>query len=168
MSTGRPGICRGRLEEENSMTRIVCLAAGAALSLAVAPGQPPQEQSGGKHEQHEHFMQCAKACDDCARICNACATHCAHLVADAKKEHLHTLQTCQDCATACKAASEVAARMGPFAGILCSACAEACKGCGDACAKIADDSMMKQCADECKRCEQACRAMVSHASRLGN
>lgn len=110
----------------------------------------------------EHFLACAKACDDCGRTCDACGAHCAKMVTDGKKEHFTTLQTCQDCATACKAASSIVARRGPFSALMCTACADACKQCGDACDKMKDDPMMKQCADECRKCEKACRDMLKH------
>jgi hypothetical protein len=133
------------------------IATFAALSFVTAADPP-----AGHHD--DHFMQCAKACDDCARSCDACTTHCAKMVADGKKDHLATLATCQDCATACQAASCVTARKGPFAGLMCTACADACKRCGDECEKFKDDPMMKACADECRKCEKACRDMVRHTA----
>jgi len=30
------------------------------------------------------------------------------------------------------------------------------------------ECIVANCADECRKCEKACRAMVGHASRLGN
>ncbi len=115
------------------------------------------------HEfHHGPFMDCAKACDDCARSCDACGAHCASLIADGKKEHMHTLKTCQDCATTCSAASCITARHGPFSDVICQACAEACKRCGDACEKHQDDEMMKKCAEECRKCEKVCREMIKH------
>ncbi len=133
----------------------------AALSFLTAADPP----AAHKHDKHDdHYMQCAKACDDCARECDACSTHCAKMVADGKKAHLVTLATCQDCATFCRAASSIAARKGPFAGLMCTACADACKRCGDECDKFKDDPMMKACADECRKCEKACRDMVRHTA----
>src|SRR5262245_19187868 len=108
------------------------------------------------------FLDCARACDDCARMCEVCGAHCANLVADGKREHVHTLRTCQDCATHCSAASSITARQGPFSDLICQACAEACKRCGDACEKHAHDEIMRKCAEECRKCEKACRAMLKH------
>lgn len=116
----------------------------------------------GAHMQHQHYWDCAKACDDCARMCDACGAHCLHLVAEGRKEHLETARTCQDCSSVCIAAGAVTARSGPFSETICNACADACKRCGDACEKHKDDPMMKNCAAECRKCEQACREMVKH------
>jgi len=136
------------------------LTVAAAFALSADPTAP------GHHD--DHFMACAKACDDCARMCDSCGAHCAKMIADGKKDHLTTLQTCQDCATTCSAASCITARSGPFADLICTACAEACKRCGDACEKHKDDAKMKACADECRKCEKACRDMIkdtSHADK---
>ncbi len=143
------------------MSRLMSFAVLTVLTLGAA-------SLGAEHDHNDHYMQCAKACDDCGRICDACSAHCAKLVADGKKEHLTTLQTCADCATACKAASCIVARKGPFSDIICTACADACKRCGDACEKFKDDPMMKQCADECRKCEKACREMLTHVGQGGN
>lgn len=141
------------------MFRTLSVAATLVVLSFVTAADPP-----AAHKHDDHFMQCAKACDDCARECDACSTHCAKMVADGKKEHLTTLHTCQDCATFCRAASGIAARKGPFAGLMCTACADACKRCGDECEKFKDDPMMKACADECRKCEKACRDMVRHTA----
>ncbi len=135
----------------------------AALSLSAgeARGQGKGEK-GGLHAHHEMFERCAKACNDCQRICDACGTHCAHLIAQGKKEHLKTLRTCQDCASFCATASQIVARGGPFADLICTSCAEACVRCGKACEEHRSDMMMRQCAEECRRCEQACREMLKH------
>lgn len=148
------------------MNRRTLLCLLPLISIAVfsfAPPSPADDKRPDAHQLHHGpFMDCAKACDDCARICDACGAHCAHLIAEGKKEHMHTLRTCQDCATHCSAASCITARHGPFADLICTACAEACKRCGDACAKHTDDEMMKQCAEECRKCEKACREMLKH------
>jgi hypothetical protein len=137
------------------MFRLLTLAVSlTALTLAAPVARP------GHHD--DHFMQCAKACDDCGRICDACAAHCAQMIAEGKKEHLKTLATCADCATACKAASCIVARKGPFSDLICTACADACKRCGDACEQFKDDPMMRHCAEECRKCEKACREMLKH------
>jgi hypothetical protein len=117
----------------------------------------------GAHTAHSEALDhCAKVCNDCQRSCDACATHCAHLVAQGKNEHLRTLQTCQDCATLCVAAAQIVARQGPFTDLVCRSCAEACARCGKACEEHSSDKMMKSCAEECRRCEQACREMLQH------
>lgn len=124
------------------------------------------EAQADAHTAHsEAFDHCAKVCNDCQRSCDACATHCAHLAAQGKREHLRTLQTCQDCATFCAAAAQIVARHGPFSDLICRSCAEACARCGKACEEHSSDKMMKQCADECRRCEQACREMVQHTGQ---
>ncbi len=48
----------------------------------------------------------------------------AHLMHSGQKEHLTTLMTCQDCANFCAAASQIVARGGPFADLICKSCAE--------------------------------------------
>jgi hypothetical protein len=135
------------------------------LALASLAGRSTADDKAVPKEATARFLECAKACHDCARICDACSTHCAHLIAAGKKEHLHTLHTCQDCATTCNAAAAITARAGPFSDAICTACAEACKRCGDACEKHADDAMMKACADECRKCERACREMLKHVEK---
>jgi len=143
------------------MFRLLVLAVPVAALALTAPAAV--QTSRGDHG--EHYMSCAKACDDCGRICDACAAHCVKMVADGKRDHLNTVATCADCAAACKAASCVVARMGPFSDLMCTACADACKRCGDACAQFTGDAMMKRCADECRKCEAACRDMLKHVVR---
>lgn len=117
------------------------------------------------HMEHNEMMQlCAKACSDCQRACDSCATHCSHMLAEGKKEHLATLMTCQDCAAVCSAAAQIVARGGPFSNTICEACEKACADCGKACEKFPDDKHMKACAEECRKCEKACRAMLKHVS----
>jgi hypothetical protein len=120
--------------------------------------------SQGGDEKHTSAMEaCAKACADCQRVCDLCSSHCAHMIAEGKKEHLATLGTCRDCATVCSAAAQIVARKGPFTSIICTSCADACKRCGEECEKYAKDSLMKRCADECRTCEKACRDMLKHS-----
>lgn len=115
------------------------------------------------HMQHHAMMEeCAKACSDCQRACDLCATHCAHMLAEGKKEHATTLATCRDCATICSAAAQIVARGGPFTGIICDLCAKACAHCATACEAFPDDEHMKSCAEECRKCEKACKAMIEH------
>lgn len=116
-----------------------------------------------KHRQHgEQMLACAKACSECQHECDACATHCAHKLAEGKKDHLATLMTCRDCADFCAAAAQIVARGGPFAAMICQPCAEACAACAKECDKFPDDEHMKRCAEECRTCEKACREMVKH------
>lgn len=122
-----------------------------------------------EHAEHNEGLQaCAKACSDCQRACDVCSTHCAHLMADGKKEHMMTLMTCQDCADICAAASQVVARGGPFSGIICGSCADACATCAKHCEEFPDDEHMAACAKECRKCEKACREMVKHAGHHGH
>jgi hypothetical protein len=143
----------------------------AAIAELISSGhagvetKKPQPKAG---THHEAFDKCAKACNDCQRICDACATHCAHLIAQGKKEHVKTLQTCRDCADFCSAAAEIVARNGPFADLICKSCAEACNRCGKACDEFKDDDMMRKCAEECFRCEKACQEMLQHVGQLDN
>jgi hypothetical protein len=133
----------------------------AAVTLTTLVALTPAVRA----DNHEHYLKCAKACDDCARICDMCAIHCSMHVAAGHKDHLLTLRTCLDCATTCRAASSITSRMGPYSDLICQACAEVCKRCGDACAKFPDDEVMKQCAEECRKCEQACRDMLQHLAK---
>jgi hypothetical protein len=132
----------------------ITLAFVAVLSLASA--------GYAQHEHHEQFDKCAKACSDCARACDSCAHHCAHMLADGKKEHMKTLRSCQDCATHCAAAACIVARHGVYSDLICTACAEACARCGKACEQFPDDKHMKACAEECRKCEKECREMLKH------
>ena len=130
------------------------------------------QQAGGgqqiKHLEHDkHYQECAKACSDCQRECDSCATHCAHQLHAGKKEHMTTLGTCQDCADFCAAASQIVARGGPFAALICDPCAEACARCAKECEKFPQDEHMKRCAEECRKCEKACREMLKHAGHAG-
>jgi hypothetical protein len=136
--------------------------------LLVPSGQAGGDKDKGKEGGHHHamFQKCAKACNDCQRMCDACSHHCAHLIAEGKKEHMKTLHSCQDCAAICAVSAQISARGGPYAGLICKTCAEACKRCGEACDKVSDDKMMKECADECRRCEKTCMEMVEHIGQM--
>jgi len=140
--------------------RPLAIAALAITLLSVSGSTTAQERKSRADDQK--YWDCAKACDDCGRVCDACATHCARLIADGKKEHVHTQQTCLDCASICRAAGAVTARSGVFSDLICAACADACKRCAEACDHHKDDPVMKRCADECRTCEQACREMLKH------
>jgi hypothetical protein len=142
--------------------RILPVLALAVGLTAISGPSTAQERKGHSIEHQQKYHDCAKACDDCARMCDFCTSHCAHMVADGKKEHLPTLQSCQDCAVVCNAAASITARLGPYADAICSACADVCKRCAEACNKHRDDATMKKCADECRKCEQACREMLKH------
>lgn len=146
-----------------SLTGLSALALGTLEGTVFA-----QAPAAGAHHHSEHdpmLQACAKACSDCQRMCDMCATHCAHLLADGKKEHLTTLGTCRDCADFCATAAQIAARGGPFAALICGPCAEACARCAVACEKFPDDEHMKLCAQECRKCEKACKDMVQHAGQ---
>ncbi len=141
------------------------LAGLAAAALLVLGARAPAADTAAADDPHamhaKHFMECAKACADCQRECDSCASHCAHLVAEGKKEHMKTLGTCADCASICSTAARITARGGPFSGTICEACAKACAACGAACDQVGgDDEHMKRCAEECRRCEKACRGML--------
>lgn len=136
------------------------LAPASATALAQGKAKP---DAVGHHAEHDEMLQaCAKACSDCQRACDTCATHCAHLMADGKKEHLTSLMTCRDCATICAAAAQIVAGGGPFSGIVCDSCTTACAECAKMCATFPDDKHMQVCADECRKCEKACRTMLKH------
>ena len=141
----------------------------SALAYAALEGTGFAQERKSKaaephHTEHdEMYQKCAKACSDCQRACDMCATHCAHLMHSGQKEHLTTLMTCQDCADFCAAASQIVARGGPFAALICKSCEEACARCGKECEKFPDDKHMKMCAEECRKCEKACKEMVQHA-----
>jgi hypothetical protein len=143
------------------------LSAAAALAINSAVAQERKgEKKETDHDEHTAhnamFRKCADACNDCQRECDSCATHCAHLLADGKKDHMTTLRTCQDCADACAAAARVVSRHGPFSHIICEACAQACDLCGKECEKFKDDEHMARCAEECRKCLKACREMIAH------
>ena len=153
---------------------VVGLALVALMAFGVALAQQPKRgvkkaadkpAAAIEHTEHNEGLQaCAKACSDCQRACDLCSTHCAHLMADGKKEHMMTLMTCQDCADICAAASQVVARGGPFSGIICVSCADACAACAKHCEEFPDDEHMTACAKECRKCEKACREMATHAA----
>lgn len=137
----------------------------AALEHTTFSQEKENDEGGLQHPVHDKaFQACAKACSDCQRACDMCSTHCAHLLHDGKKDHLTTLATCQDCADFCAAASQIVARDGPFAALICKACEEACARCGKECKKFPNDKHMKMCAEECRKCEKACREMVQHTA----
>jgi hypothetical protein len=135
----------------------------AVVLLAPSPAAPAGDKDKGKQNPHaQHFMECAKACNDCQRECDSCAHHCAHLVAEGKKDHLHTLGTCLDCASMCATSSQIVSRMGPLSGPMCEACVKACAVCAEACEKHPADEHMKRCGQECRKCEKACKEMLKH------
>lgn len=136
----------------------LALAVGGVLALA-QPGRT--EDKKADHSEHNAKMQeCAKACSDCQRACDTCTTHCAHLMAEGKKEYLTCLTNCQDCATCCICCSQLCARGGPSAMLMAECCAKACERCGKACEAFPDDKQLKACAEECRKCEKVCRAMA--------
>lgn len=146
-----------------SVGPVIAMIAIALVSTGVVAPFGLAQEKKVEHAEHQKMMQdCAKACSDCQRSCDMCATHCAHMLHQGKKEHVMTLMTCQDCSTFCAAASQITARGGPFAKLICTSCADACARCGMACEKHPDDSHMKACAEECRRCEKSCKDMVKH------
>ena len=144
---------------------LVAVLGMAPLARTEEPKAQPAKAEPAKAEHAEHdamMIACAKACSDCQRMCDMCGTHCAHMLAEGKKEHKTTLATCQDCSTICAAASQVVARGGPFAVTVCIACAECCAKCAKECEKQPEDKHMKMCAEECRKCEKSCTDMVKH------
>ncbi len=143
------------------------LSAAAWLAVEAAGVAKEKERSTRSakpaHDEHnEAFEECAKACSDCQRACDACATHCAHQLHAGKTEHMPTLATCLDCADFCGTASQITARGGVFADLICESCAEACARCAKECEKISHDEHMAKCAKECHDCETACRKLLKH------
>ncbi len=151
-------------------TRTSGIAAAIALMFAFAvvgtnafAQQTKTQEKKTEHTEHDAMMQeCAKACSDCALACNLCATHCAHLLAEGKKEHLACLMSCQDCATCCVGCAQICSRGGPFAALMADCCAKCCAECAKACEAFPDDAELKKCADECRKCEKSCKAMAKH------
>jgi hypothetical protein len=135
----------------------------ALIGVVAFAQKGPTQEKKVEHMEHSEMMQaCAKACSDCQRSCDLCVTHCAHLLAEGKKDHLTTLMTCQDCATVCSAAAQIVARGGPYSVLICECCAKSCEQCATACEKFHDDKHMKACAEECRKCAKACKMMVNH------
>jgi len=139
-------------------------ALGAAL-LGLACFGPAWAEGKADKKEHMHgpFSACARACADCALECDSCHAHCAHLVAEGKKDHVKTMALCNDCGLVCSTAAQITARHGPLAATTCEACARACDACGAACAKFEHDDHMQRCARACKACAKACRDMIKHA-----
>ncbi len=138
------------------------LVLGLCAVAALALGLRADDKKADMHAAH--FDTCAKACADCMRECESCAHHCAHLLADGKKEHMTTLGTCTDCAEFCAAAAKITSRHGPMATNICDSCAKACDTCAAACEKMPNDEHMAKCAKACRDCAKACREMVKHVS----
>lgn len=132
-------------------------AALAALHVA-GLAHDRKSDAGGKDARLE---TCSKACSDCQRECDRCATYCAGILSKGTDHHLMTLMSCQDCAEVCATASQIVARGGPHADLICHACAETCTRCAKECDQhAANDKVMARCAEECRRCEKACREMM--------
>jgi hypothetical protein len=137
-------------------------AAGLAAMEATGLAFERKPETGSAPESL--FDKCAKACSDCERLCEACATYCAKLLAKGDEHHLQTLASCRDCASLCSTASQIVARDGLFADLVCRACEEACARCAAHCEQHAQgDAMMTRCAEECRKCETACREMLAQA-----
>jgi hypothetical protein len=148
--------------------RKLCGVGVVALALfgvmAVAQQGTAQEKKGDHTEHNAMMQECAKACSDCQRACDFCATHCAHMLANGKKEHLACMMNCQDCATCCAACAQSCSRGGPLSSIMAECCAKCCDKCAVACEAFPDDKQMKACAEECRKCEKSCKAMVKHTA----
>ena len=142
---------------------IVALALVGVITFAQqGPAQEKKERKVEHMEHHAMMQECAKACSDCQRACDLCATHCAHLLADGKKEHLSCLMNCQDCATCCVACAQICARGGPHSALMADCCAKSCEQCAKTCEAFPDDKQLKACAEECRKCEKSCKMMVKH------
>src|SRR5579864_6576087 len=98
----------------------------AALAAMEAVGVAYERKPEAGASPESMFDRCARACSDCQRICDACATYCAKLLAKGSEHHLETLASCRDCASLCSSASQIVAREGMFADLVCRACEEAC------------------------------------------
>jgi len=142
---------------------VALFAAALTFGGRTAPAADEKKAPEGHDAHAAHYDACAKACYDCSRVCEMCAHHCAHLVAEGKKEHMLTLGTCTDCSAFCILAGKSVSHRGPMAVLACEACAKACDVCGAACDKFPDDAHMKECAKACRDCAKACRDMLKHA-----
>lgn len=155
------------------MYRRTVLGVLAALAVALVSGgsgAAVAEDKSAESKGHEHFAHCAKACADCMRACESCAHHCAHLVAEGKKEHMRSLGNCVDCAEFCASAAKIVSRQGLMMAPACAACAKACDTCAeecDRCCEKSPDEHMKACAKACRDCSKACHEMVQHAGAGG-
>src|SRR4051812_37477385 len=115
--TGRASPNVSRSEGRRTMNRRVVLGglAAALLGLLGGPGLTARaEDKPAAHKDHLHGQaaKCARACADCMLACESCAHHCAHLVAEGKKDPLRAVGTCADCGELCAAAAKVVARHG--------------------------------------------------------
>ncbi len=139
---------------------------GLALLALVGPaGVPTRAEDAAEKASHAHgyFDVCAKACADCQLQCDSCHHHCAHLVAEGKKDHFATMRLCNDCAAVCAVSARIASGHGPLSVTICESCAKACDICGAACEKHPSDEHMVKCAKACRDCAKACRDMIQHA-----
>jgi hypothetical protein len=134
-----------------------------SLALAVIAALGPSARA--QHEHAEHFLKCAKACNDCQLQCDSCFKHCLTLLADGKKEHAKTVQLCADCGECCTTCSTLCARQSPLARPMLECCVTCCDECAVACAKVTDDKHMAACAKSCRDCSKECRAMLKHLGK---
>jgi hypothetical protein len=142
------------------MNRTRILGGLAVLALLLFGATRAQLLADDKESYHE---KCAKACADCQLQCDSCFHHCAHLVADGKKEHEKTMHLCVDCGELCTTSAKLCARHSPLSATACEGCAKACDQCAEACEKFPTDDHMKACAKSCRDCARACREMIKHA-----
>lgn len=143
------------------MRTVYLMAASLAIAVASIGGQTAYAQ----HEHAEHFMKCAKMCNDCQLQCDSCFKHCLKLLADGKKEHAKTAQLCVDCGECCKVCSSFCARQSPLSKHMLECCAKCCDDCAAACEKTPDDKHMAACAKSCRDCAKECRTMVTHIGK---
>jgi hypothetical protein len=146
----------------SGITAAVALVLAFIATNAFAQQTKTQEKKIDHAEHNAMMQECAKACSDCQLACDLCATHCAHLLADGKKEHLACLMNCQDCATCCVGCAQVCARGGPLAALMIECCGKCCDECAKACEAFPNDPELKKCAAECRKCEKTCKAMAKH------
>jgi hypothetical protein len=160
IATWLPNTKEGVMSRARLAGVVGVIVAGCLVLRAAA-----QEGEHGHDDHAAHFAKCAKACTTCMRECESCLLHCAHMLAQGKKEHQRTLGTCLDCSEVCGAAAKIVGHHGPLSNVICEACAKACDVCGAACAKFTDDQHMQRCAKECRTCAAACREMLDQIGK---
>jgi hypothetical protein len=136
-----------------------------AIAIAVPIMAPVGQSAGGHHEHAEHFIKCAKVCNDCRLQCDSCFKHCLTLLTDGKKEYTELAQLCADCPECCKTCSTLCARESPLARPMLECCAKCCDDCAAACEKISDDKHIAACAKSCRDCAKQCRETLEHLGK---
>jgi hypothetical protein len=135
--------------------------AALALLAAVLVGlaAPGLHAQAPPKVDRAHGERAARVIADCMNKCAACAQHCAHLIAQGKKEHLRTMELCAGCADVCATTAKLVASHNPLTAIFSEACARACDLCGEACERAGSDEMMQACAKACRECAEHCRQL---------